>query len=194
MRLFFALPLPARLHLDLDHWCSHALSAAIDRIPPRNYHMTLAFLGDVPANQFDALTQQTDQALATLRLDAVDRTIRLDQTGYFAKPGIFWIGPSHWPKALTSLSHTLQQIGNRIGCPRTRQPFQPHISLIRNCHDPLAPLAAPDFDLRLDEVVLFESQQARSGVQYHALENWPIETTPTRPFPDRPSLPRRRKG
>lgn len=194
MRLFFALPLPAQLQLAIDHWCTVALSAALDRIPARNYHMTLAFLGEVAGNRLDSLVQHADQVLAALQPGPEDRNIRIDQTGYFAKPGIFWIGPSQWPKTLTQLAQSLQQAGNRIGCPASRQSFQPHISLIRHCKDPITPLATPDFSLPLTEVVLFESQQSRSGVQYHALESWPIEVAPARPFPGRPSLPPRRRS
>lgn len=195
MRLFFALPLPASLQLEIDHWCTQSLPAQIERVPAKNYHLTLAFLGDVATSQLERLNQEADQILTSILLTQSDRSIHIDQIGYFTRAQIFWVGPSVWPENLTRLAQKLQLLGARLNCgkggPKSRQPYQPHISLIRHCTDAITAPDRPRFTLMLEEVVLFESLQTRSGVHYQPIECWPLEQTLPQRFADRPALPRR---
>jgi 2'-5' RNA ligase len=101
-RLFFAL------------WPDHKTRRAIQEatrtlvqhcdgrpVPPENFHVTLAFLGQQPADLLDDIT-----AVARgIRIG--DLELGLDKLGYWPKPRVVWLGPSGKSPALDSLAASL---------------------------------------------------------------------------------------
>lgn len=96
-------------------------------VPPANYHMTLRFIGEVPAHQ----AEEIDHALAALRARAFP--LVLTGVGTFAKGGqekSLWVGVEKNP-ALAALRSKIETALQRAGAAPERRRFTPHITLAR---------------------------------------------------------------
>ena len=172
-RLFFAIAASAGAAMRIADWRDRYAHCDGNPVPPENFHMTLAFIGELHTSKIEILTQATDDLLA--RQTMAGGPLTLDQTGYWSKPGIFWLGPTSWPDALSALAQDLRSLVSASGGKRDRNPFQPHITLFRRCNAPPSqPLSQPDIEFHLDHLALFESVQARQGVRYQALCEWSL--------------------
>jgi 2'-5' RNA ligase len=96
-------------------------------VPPENYHLTLRFIGEVPAHR----AEEIDHALATLRGRAFP--LVLAGGGTFAKgrqENALWVGVEKNP-ALEALRTKVETALQRVGCEPERRRFTPHVSLAR---------------------------------------------------------------
>jgi 2'-5' RNA ligase len=96
-------------------------------VPPENYHLTLRFIGEVPAHR----AEEIDLALAMLRARAFP--LVLAGMGTFAKGGQanqLWVGVEKNP-ALEALHSKVETALQRTGCEPERRRFTPHITLAR---------------------------------------------------------------
>ncbi len=174
MRLFFALELPAALAMEISSWRDRSFARPGRPVPPANFHITLAFLGELDEPALDALCRDVDAALSARR--PAGGRLTLDQVGYWDRPGIYWLGPRQWPDPLGELARKLGGLGAVQGGQRRRDRFQPHITLFRSCTAaPPAPAAAPEFTLPYREFFLMESRQGRRGVVYDPVAAWELD-------------------
>lgn len=173
MRTFFALEIPAATAVQLADWRDRQLGASGRAVPAANFHVTLAFMGELSDSALERLGLAVDEWLG--REEMAGGKFLLDRTGFWPRPGIYWLGPSVWPDSLNQLAAKLRSLGNAVGARRDRRPFQPHITLFRHCTGaPPAPAETPAFGLDYSEFALFESRQGRSGVSYHPLHHWAL--------------------
>ena len=96
-------------------------------VPPANYHLTLRFIGEVPAHH----AEEIDHALAALRARAFP--LELAGMGTFAKGGQanqLWVGVAANP-SLQALRNKVETALQRAGCEPERRRFTPHITLAR---------------------------------------------------------------
>jgi 2'-5' RNA ligase len=96
-------------------------------VPPENYHMTLRFIGEVPAHR----AEEIDLALAALRARAFP--LVLAGVGTFAKGGqenALWVGVEKNP-SLEALRSKVETALQRAGCEPERRRFTPHVTLAR---------------------------------------------------------------
>jgi 2'-5' RNA ligase len=177
MRVFFALEAPAETRISIGDWRDRHSACDGRPIPVANLHITLAFAGELSDKRIERLCLAADE----WQPDAIQGEetgrcqLRLDQVGYWPRPGIYWLGPAQWPQRLTQLSNRLRQAIVAAGGKRDRNNFTPHITLYRRCQNaPPAPTMAPSIDFHCDSFSLFESRQGRSGVSYHSLYEWPL--------------------
>jgi 2'-5' RNA ligase len=176
MRVFFGLELDGATALEIANWREPQLACAGTPVPPANFHITLAFLGALDDPAIERLCLSVDNWLAQSALTSA--TLQLDTTGYWPKPGIFWLGPLAWPEQLTRLAQKLGSLGSAAGAKRDRNPFQPHITLYRQCSaPPPAPALAPSITMRYAGFALFVSRQGKRGVSYHVLQDWDLPRT-----------------
>ena len=125
MRLFAAIDLPSSLRTRLS-WMSGGLQGA-RWVPPENYHVTLRFIGEVPAWRADEI----DHALAGLRATSFE--LQLSGVGTFEKGGkvlSLWVGVDRNP-ALEHLQSKIETAMQRAGLEPERRRFNPHITLAR---------------------------------------------------------------
>lgn len=173
MRVFFGLALDGATALQVATWRERQLACVGTAVPPANFHITLAFIGALDEPAIERLCLSVDNWLAQTALSGA--TLQLDTTGYWPKPGIFWLGPADWPEQLTRLAQKLNSLGSAAGARRDRNPFQPHITLYRHCDiPPPAPASPPSIALRYAAFALFESRQGKRGVSYHILQDWTL--------------------
>lgn len=170
MRAFLALDIPPPLQHAIECWRGRTMLPAGRAVPAANFHITLHFLGDITPRQLDRVCAEAGRIRAE-RFDLV-----LDQPGYFPRPGIFWIGPGQVPGALTNLAAALRRVGRKAGIAAPRKPFEPHLTLFRNCRArPPLPTGNPDFRLPGDGFTLFQSITGHKGVRYQPLHRWAAE-------------------
>jgi 2'-5' RNA ligase len=171
LRLFFALPLPAPLREALGHWQQTGPPVRWSRT--EGLHVTLAFLGDRPAEALPAL-----DALASA-VAARHAPFALHTEGLGGFPGsrrarILWLGLAPAP-ALESLARDLRGALATAGEPFDSKPFRAHVTLARlRRPQPLRVFdAPPPATFTADRLVLFESGPQGS---YTPLRAWNLRT------------------
>jgi len=168
-RLFFALwPDPAtRARL------AEAVSSVLEglpgrRVPVENWHVTVAFLGDVdPAHQACIET-------AADGLHSVPFTLELDHYGHWPRPQVVWLGASACPAPLQRLVQDLGLGLRTCDVPADDRPFAVHLTLLRKVRErPRLPRSEP-FAWRVESLALVESELCSAGAAYHVIRSWPF--------------------
>ena len=169
MRMFFGLDLAGADKLAIDTWRNKMLPPLAQPVSTANLHITLAFLGEVPSSHYESVFTAARQVCG----QAFD--LQINQTGYWSKPKVYWIGPTSIPDELLDLARQLRSQLAYQGLSTDPRPYQPHISLFRKLREnPPAPLCEPDMQLSFKSFCLFESHSSSSGVNYRVLEQWPL--------------------
>jgi 2'-5' RNA ligase len=145
-------------------------------VPPTNYHLTLAFLGNQPAELFDRIVA----AAALVRAAPFELT--LERYGHWPKPRVFWIGPSpvSSEQASTALSAPVilaSQLWDRLevlGLYREPRPFRAHVTLARKVAA-LPEVPPPDpLIWKASGFALVESVTEPSGAVYAVVAEFPL--------------------
>lgn len=160
LRLFFAL------------WPDDTTRSALMRlqtnlngriVPYSNLHMTLAFLGQQPAQVMDTCKD------ILLRLRAQPSLLTLDRLGYFSRNRVAWAGVHEAPAGLTALHDEIADaLAERGISARDQQTFKPHVTLARDAATPGDISFAP-VPWRAAQVALVKSAMLPSGSAYEVL-------------------------
>lgn len=169
MRTFIALELPQGF-ADEVAGLARQLSAAVDgRFSPReNYHLTLAFLGEIGEAQARDAISTLDAACAGCK----PPVLRPEGLGHFGKPSdaTLWMGISPVPELLALAERVREGLAAK-GLPFDAKPFRPHITLARRVRLPKGRLPDLAFPLPADaaRVGLFKSTLTPDGPIYKEL-------------------------
>jgi RNA 2',3'-cyclic 3'-phosphodiesterase len=151
-RMFIGLDLSQSAKLAVHNWRERHLNyLPAKMIAINNLHITLSFLGNVPANKMESLD--------TLLQDITAPKIATHTTslGTFLKPQVLFLGVNKSPE-LTVLAKQCRSVNNKLSIPQHHSEYRPHISLYRKHIDQLAIDAPPlELDLQFDQFHLFES-------------------------------------
>jgi 2'-5' RNA ligase len=151
--------------------------------PSARWHLTLLFLGAVPADAVAALTAALGEAVAP----APPMTLWLAGAGRFGsrrRPQVAWAGVEGDVGALTALAGRLAAAARRLRLDVEDRPFRPHLTLGRwrprepadgDLLDRLAGYRGPAWPVEDVRLV-----QSRLGPQprYEALRTWPAGLAP----------------
>lgn len=168
MRLFFAV-FPD--HETRRRLASAAQALILDeesrRVPNENYHMTLAFVGEVSVS------------LAALKdVGAAQRvpgfTTRFDGYEYWPAPAIIVARASSWSAPLETLHRGIRVDLARCGVTLDDRPFRPHVTVARKV--PQAPVlqAMSEIAWTAREFHLARSDRSRDGAIYTVVDSWPL--------------------
>ena len=164
-RLFFAVrpndetrERLARVQMTFDVGTARAVA-------PDNFHLTLAFLGEMSADKRECYAQ----AAGTVEIPTF--SVTLDRFGYFDKRPLCWIGPSAIPIELRTLHKRLVHAITPCGY-RDRREFKPHVTLFRKAAGITPPDETPAVELRVDRFFLVESVQKDDSVVYVPIEEY----------------------
>jgi len=191
LRTFIAIELPDGI-LRLMSQAQAQLKAAA---PPgsvrwthvEGIHLTLKFLGPVPASQIDAIAA----AMAAAARIVPTFTLTLGGAGCFPnlkRPRVVWIGINEPTGKLNSLQRAVESTISPLGYPSEERGFQPHLTLGRAARD-----ATPNDLERLGELVaaanvgtlgqvsvteitLIKSDLKPSGAEYATLQRAHLKT------------------
>jgi 2'-5' RNA ligase len=133
LRAFIALEFPESLqsaiHRQTARLREAAGSSAARWVRPQNLHLTLKFLGDVPASNIEFI----NQALAVEA--AKVRCFHLKVGGLGAFPSmkrarVVWVG-IQGPAELAALQQSIEKATARLGYAAEERPFSPHLTIAR---------------------------------------------------------------
>ncbi|MGB0697181.1 MAG: RNA 2',3'-cyclic phosphodiesterase [Rhodospirillaceae bacterium] len=176
MRLFVGLALPESVRAVLAelrgglpdaHW-----------VEPEDYHITLAFIGEVD----EGLAAEVDQTLS--EVDAPPFPHMLQGIGTFGSRGkvhAVWAGVEPTPELILLQSRICSAL-DRVGIDFDRRKFKPHVTLARMRKMPSEPLErfiAGNNLLKIGPIEqdcfhLFRSKLTRSGPHYEVLADYPL--------------------
>lgn len=129
MKLFIAIELPDIIKAELEKSASLLRCACIGGTfsPRENYHITLAFLGEIPSARVGEITDAMDSCVCG------PIPITIGQLGRFTRGGsdVFWRAiqaPDSLARLRQSLTQTLTATGFAI---EEEKEFRPHLTLAR---------------------------------------------------------------
>jgi len=187
MRLFAALDIPdfvreslsdwwedASIHLDAKHW---------RHVAPYQWHLTLAFYGDVAGQDTDDLSE----SLAACATQSPVLSLKTEAIGVFPRPRrprVFWAGATDAGTGsdLKHLARCCRRVGHATVRKRNAKEsaFRAHITMARcranaraldiDCLGLMPPL--PQINWCVDSLCLFQSLLHPDGVQYRRLETF----------------------
>ena len=182
MRLFVALQIPSMVRKNLAELLVElrALSSQPRWVRAENLHITLKFIGELPAEKLGALR-------AALSAVHSDQAVALDfrGAGFFPnerRPRVFWAGIEASAN-LARLASDIDRATGKLGVPPEKRPFSAHLTLAR-FEPPGLPeklrAAIQENETRefgsvaTEEFHLIESKLKAGGAEYTTLETFPF--------------------
>lgn len=174
-RLFFALwPDPVLRRVLVEAIESVVAQVAGTRVPAGNLHVTLAFLGTVPASGIvDLLAVGGRNPWPRIELD-------FERVEYWPKPKILVAMPAAVPSTGLAAVERLWSSLEPLGFAREARPWWPHLTLVRHVTRPpprgveLRLLAPPSREPGSWKLALVESITLPEGPRYNPLADWPL--------------------
>ena len=164
MRLFYALWPDVRVQEHLARAAAAlSLAGAARRVPRDNFHVTLAFIGEVAASQLPEL-QRIGGAQR-----APECAIVFDGYEYWSEPQVVVAVGRESPAALIELSAALHRALSRSGAP----PLRAHVTLARKvAQAPVLQALSPiPWNVRSFSLVSSDTRSAHSV--YTVVDTWP---------------------
>ena len=138
------------------------------RAPPdANLHLTLAFLGAVPASRLDPLIALGDRVATA----ATPFPLALDRIGGTSYR-VAWLAPAEYCEPLHALQGRLIDALAMDGYPRERRMFRPHITLARDGVRSARRGAIPPITWPVERLTLVASTPRRGGSDYREVAGW----------------------
>ena len=174
MRLFVALEIPSAVRQNLATLLDslRAITKELRWVRAENLHVTLKFLGEVAEAKVDAVRS----ALGEIRSDKAV-ALEFRGLGFFPNekhPRVFWVGMKASPN-LKTLAGDIEGAMEKLGIPREKREFSPHLTLARferpRLPEALRKLIADsqprEFgSLRTNQFHLIQSKLKLSGAEY----------------------------
>jgi 2'-5' RNA ligase len=166
-RLFFALWPEPQIQEEMAQVLRRFPRISGRSVPRQNYHVTLAFLGDVEEERLSCLCEQAAM------IEFTPFSLELDRLGAFRRSGILWLGCSSIPRPVVQLYQNLSQALVPCGYQAETRPFQPHITLYRRYHARLPVVELKPIVWTIHDFRLIVSEPEASGVRYQSIATFP---------------------
>ena len=166
-RLFFALWPDDETRHKLACFNQSVLTSDCKRIPPKNFHVTLVFIGNVNKVGVSAIKNQV------ANISSEPFAIGFNQLSYWNKPKVVCLTSQQPPEPLLILSESLNAIVNHCGIETDSKPFNPHVTLARHVLSYVERECQPII-WQAESFCLVESSSNIDGVYYTVKEQWPF--------------------
>jgi len=191
LRLFVACELPPAVRDALGHVQEELRARGAGRlrwVRPEGIHLTLKFLGEVPAAKREAV----ENALAAAVVAPFALDVRLGSLGGFGgrqRLRVIWVGLEGDVEGLAELAALIEEALGPLGFPREGRPFAPHLTLARvpddagvqersRLADLLEAFPSPSLpSMTLTAVNLMQSFLQPTGARYQCLAAYPAQPT-----------------
>lgn len=172
-RLFFAL-IPDGATMEACHKAARDLGVRMQpggkAIPPANYHLTLAFLGNRVNDKDEAAARSVAIEVKEAPFD-----LTLNQASSFAGTGsTWWLGPMESPPGLERLRRSLYEQLVQMRVPVDRKRFVPHVTVYRDAGMRLPPTRIPPIAWPISAFALMRSELGLAAPIYSVVEQWPL--------------------
>ena len=180
MRLFVAVELPGSVRGHLES-ATAPLRASLDGwrwTPPGQWHLTLAFLGEVHEDRLPELTRR--MGLAARRHGPFELELAgFGAFGSLRRARILWVGVGGDRDALTRLADSVSAGARRARIPLEERRYRPHMTLgrrraptdVRESVEPAAEYTGPAWTV--GEFVLVQSHLGRT-VRHEVRDRFPL--------------------
>lgn len=169
LRMFFAaVPTPPTRECISAAARAAQLQPAARLVPAENYHMTLAFVGAIPASRVAEL-QAIGRAQRAHRF-----ALRFDAYEYWPKPEILVAAARIIPAALDLL---WQQIHRDLAAHQWAldpKRLRPHVTLARKVSQAPVLQAMSPFEWQVEAISLIRSDTGGSESAYTVVDTWPL--------------------
>ena len=176
MRCFFGVGVDHQLGLELislrDRAMEQLSGAEPDPVGAGNFHLTLAFLGDLPAQRLSPLRDCAGAVAPAIR----PGWIRFEAARCFphARSRLFAVEGEADGHAMEFHRRLCRCIAE-AGFPVEHRSFRPHITLVRMRHSFVpAPQWPVELAMPVTDFCLYESIQRPGGVHYRVLQRWEL--------------------
>ena len=186
LRLFVACELPAETRRALEEvqrtLRGDPIARALRWVRPESIHLTLKFLGSVPADNLGSITDALAAAIEPFEFHV--RPARLGTFGG-ARARVVWVGLDGDVDGLAALAERVEGALEPLGFARERRPFTGHLTLARvrervsvaeqrEVAALIDRTGLPDLPpVALSEVSLIRSILGRGGSEYVRLATFP---------------------
>jgi 2'-5' RNA ligase len=187
IRSFICLNIP-------DEWATALaeVAAPLKKVRSRiswakSYHLTLKFLGEIPPAMIEKIRGVVQGTVAEFSPFALS----LGSVGCFPgprSPRVLWVDVTTDEDTLSNLQLRLDKKLEKIGFPREKRRFSPHLTLGRirrleasdRLGERLRSLSCPEVSsFRVTSVDLIQSQLGRQGAEYSLLDSFTLGGKPT---------------
>ena len=174
MRLFFAVfPERETRRLIASAAAELMLRDGARPVPCENYHLTLAFVGDVSDAQAASL-----RSIGPLEVPAF--SVRFDIYEHWPRSEVVVLGASKCPPALQDLQCKLRGELARHDLAADPRPFHPHVTIARKAVQAPVQQAMSGFLWKVTAFQLVRSVRASAGSTYTVLDHWSLLDKPAR--------------
>jgi len=142
-------------------------------VTPENWHITLAFLGNVDKRTKDCLINKAAQ------LQCAAFELEFENVMYFKKTHILSYGV-HQKTDLTKLNFLVDEckrVQHVCGLKSEGREFKPHITVARKVKELNDGLIIDPILWQANEFVLVRSELLEQGSVYNVLERWPLKVS-----------------
>lgn len=173
-RLFFALDISKTDKELLAKWREFHLKLDAKAIKKDNFHITLAFLGNVNDAQQAKLIECSEHYYHQyLHSNTQGYSLMIDHADLFKKPQVLYLGFKSFPNTLIHLAEHLKQAAIQQGIKQEERPYLPHISIYRKAKTvPLEMMVR--LNIHCTSYSLYHSQSTPNGVTYTPLKTWTL--------------------
>lgn len=130
----------------------------------RNWHITLAFVGDYPEEQVPELLERAS------RLQVEPFRLSFDRMEFRPRAKVAWLAAATVPPELESLVADLHSILQDVGVPPPDRTYRPHITLVRNARNFTTERLAQRAVTEWSSFELMESISSAGRVTYRPLK------------------------
>ena len=172
-RIFFALwpeqdirdSLQKNIKTDITHFIK---SNQVRKVPKHNWHLTLAFIGNVPDETFACCLEQGS------KIDADAFSVTLNKFDFFDSPQIVWLGCEQIDNAWYELVNKLNEALTVCGYKPDRKNPTPHMSVLRKAKHSMSTTQFEPVTWKVNEFALIESTTTDKGANYSVVKSWPL--------------------
>jgi RNA 2',3'-cyclic 3'-phosphodiesterase len=169
VRLFFAAFPPAEIRRQIASAATAiGLSKDARLVAPANYHMTVAFVGEV----------SREAAVAVRMIGAAVRCpsfeVCFDAYEYWQKPAIVVAVAGVQPSVLLELHRSLRAEMDRLGRPADPLAFRAHVTLARKVTQVPVLKSMSGFSWVSSDLQLVHSARSAEGSTYTVVDSWPL--------------------
>ena len=180
IRLFFALPAEgAQDFLRHAHGELNAFPRVLKTVAPKNYHITLKFLGETGPDVFRSLRQ--DFQLLNFDYASVPYVMRgLGAFPDVRRARVLWCGLDLDGGRIRLIQNAIEELCAPYGFKKENRAFQPHLTLARTRRDMKIPASLTEYiaanrdtvfgESTFKRIVLFKSDLRRDGPVYTPVE------------------------
>ncbi len=163
MRLFFALWPNAAVRRALRFVQQRVAAGGARAVQTDYFHITLAFLGEVPDDRLPALLP----IRKTVACPHV--TQQLNRLGWFERAAVSWLGCNAVPVSLQRMQSRLAEHLVQLGFIQDAGPWLPHVTLYRKMRTPPDKLSFDAVEWQVEDYVLVRSVLTPDGPDYRLI-------------------------